>query len=110
MSALAEKIRRARESTVEAGGHVFTIRRPTDADAMSLGDASVMDIVRRFVVGWTLKEIDLIPGGSPVDAAFDAEAFGEWVSDQPEVIGTLSTAIVSAYQAHAQKRSDAEKN
>jgi hypothetical protein len=110
MSALADKIRRARESTIEAGGHSFTIRRPTDAEAMSLGDASVMDLVQRFVVGWNLKEIDLIPGGSPVAAAFESDAFTEWVSDQPDVIGTLSTAIVSAYKTHAEKRGDAEKN
>jgi hypothetical protein len=110
MSALADKIRRARESAVEAGGFSFTIRRPTDAEAMTLADATVIDLVRRFVVGWNLKEIDLIPGGSPVAAAFDVDAFGEWVSDQPEVIGALSTAIVAAYQAHAAKRGEAEKN
>jgi hypothetical protein len=110
MSALADKIRRARESSVEAGGHSFTIRRPTDSEAMSLGDSGVMDVVGRFVVGWNLKEIDLIPGGSPVDAPFDAEAFSEWVADQPEVMGTLSSAIVAAYTTHSQKRSDAAKN
>jgi hypothetical protein len=110
MSALADKIRKARESSVDAGGHRFTIRRPTDAEAMTLGEATIIDVARRFVVGWDLQEIDLIPGGNPVAAQFDAEAFGEWVSDQPETLGVLSTAIVSAYQAHAAKRSNAEKN
>jgi len=110
MSALADKIRRARESTVEAGGHSFTVRRPTDADAMGLGKATVIELVVRFVVGWNLKEIDLIPGGSPVEAPFDDEAFSEWVADQPEILGVLSGAIVSAYQDHAKKRTEAEKN
>jgi len=110
MSALADKIRRARETQVEAGGYVFTIRRPTDAEAMSLGKASVMDLVTRFVVGWNLKEIDLIPGGSPVDAPFDGDAFGEWVADQPETLSVLAAAIVDAYKAHSAKRSEAEKN
>lgn len=110
MSVLADRIRRARESQVEAGGFVFTIRRPTDAEAVSLGGLDAVGIMRRFVVNWNLKEIDLVPGGSPVDAAFDAEAFGEWVSDQPQTIATLSTAIVEAYQAHVEKRSEAEKN
>jgi hypothetical protein len=110
MSALADKIRRARESTVAACGHSFTIRRPTDADAMTLGEATVLDVGCRFTVGWTLHEIDMIPGGSPVAAPFDAEAFREWVSDQPEVLGTVSAAVVAAYQAHVAKRSEAEKN
>jgi hypothetical protein len=110
MSALADKIRKARESSVEAGGHSFTIRRPTDAEAMTLGEATVTDVARRFVVAWSLKEIDLIPGGSPTDAPFDSDAFVEWVSDQPETLAALSSAIVAAYQAHVAKRGEAEKN
>lgn len=110
MSALADKIRKARESEVPAGGFSFTVRRPTDAEAMNLGGVKAVDLLVRFVVGWNLKEIDLVPGGSPVAAPFDAEAFGEWVSDQPEVLGTLSAAIVKAYEAHAAKREDAAKN
>jgi hypothetical protein len=111
MSALADKIRRARESDVEAGGFSFTIRRPTDAEAMTLAGTNVVEnLLCRFVVGWNLKEIDLIPGGSPVAAAFDVDAFGEWVSDQPETLAALSSAIVAAYQAHVAKRGDAEKN
>ena len=110
MSALADRIRRARESQVEAGGHSFTIRRPTDAAAASLGIASAVDIVGRFTVGWTLKEIDLVPGGSAVDVPFDAEAFEEWVSDRPDIIAALAGAIVEAYKAHVDKREGVEKN
>lgn len=110
MSVLADKIRRARESQVEACGHTFTIRRPTDADAMSLGESTALDLVRRFTVGWNLTELDLIPGGSGAAVDFDAEAFGEWVADQPEVIGGLITALFDAYKAHAAKREGAAKN
>lgn len=110
MSALADRIRRARESTVESGAHRFTVRRPTDAAAASLGAASAVDIVARFTVGWTLQEIDLIPGGSAVDVPFDADAFAEWVADRPDVIATLASAIVDAYKAHVEKREGAEKN
>jgi hypothetical protein len=91
MSALADKIRKARESEVPAGGFSFTVRRPTDAEAMNLGGVKPVELLVRFVVGWNLREI-------------------EWVSDQPEVMGTLSAAIVKAYEAHAAKREDAAKN
>lgn len=110
MSALADKIRRARESKVEAGGHTFTIRRPTDAEAATLGDLSGAELLRRFVVGWSLQEIDLIPGGSAVDVPFDADAFVEWVSDQPATFGALAAAIVDAYKAHVDRREGVEKN
>lgn len=110
MSALADKIRRARESKVDAGGHSFTIRRPTDAEAATLGGMDTVGILGRFVVGWNLKEIDVIPGGSPIDAPFDAEAFGEWVSDQPDIIGTLAQAVIDSYKAHVARREGAEKN
>lgn len=110
MAGLADKIRKARESTVESGGFKFTIRRPTDAEAVALGDVSTVQLLGRFVVGWNMKEIDLLPGGSPIDAPFDAEAFTEWVSDQPDVSLELSKAVVDSYKAHVQKRGEAEKN
>jgi len=111
MSALADKIRRARESKVEAGGHTFTIRRPTDAEAQQFADgADAMVLARRFVIGWDLAELDLIPGGSPEPAAFDEDAFAEWVGDHPVVLGKLVNAIVDRYVEHAKVREDAEKN
>lgn len=110
MSALADKLRRARESVIEAGGHQFTIRRPTDMEAVQMGEQTALDILCRHTVGWTLKEIDLVPGGTPVDAAFDAEAFREWVQDQPTVFAALMEGIKGAYAAHAQKREAAAKN
>lgn len=110
MSALADKLRRARESVIEAGGFKFTVRRPTDMEAVLMGEQTVLDILCRHTVGWSLKEIDLVPGGSPVEAAFDADAFREWVQDQPEVFAALVDGIKGAYAAHAQQREAAAKN
>lgn len=107
---LIDKIRKAREQTVEADGHVFTIRRPTDEEAIGLGNAGLVDVVKRFVVGWNLQEIDIIPGGSAVDVAFDAEVFAEWVADRPVVWQPIAQAVLDAYTAHAKKRDDAVKN
>lgn len=111
MSALADKLRRARESEVEAGGHVFTIRRPTDVEAHGMAGQDTLDAVCRFVVGWNLSEIDLgVPGGSGVAAGFDVDALREWLSDRVEVLGKLAEAIVKAYQDHVAQKADAEKN
>lgn len=110
MSALSDRIRRARESQVEAGGFVFTIIRPTHADRETLSGIRQVEFVARFTTGWNLKEIDLVPGGSPVDALFDTEALREWVADQPEILEALVKAIVDAFHAYAQKKDTAEKN
>jgi hypothetical protein len=109
---LIDKIRRARQVAVEAGGKPFTIRRPTDEEAIAISrdNASLLDVVKRFTVGWGLQEVDLVPGGSPVAVPFDADLFGEWVADQPEVWEPLGNAIMDAYKAHADKRDTAAKN
>lgn len=109
---LAEKIRKARESTVDVDGKTWAIRRPTDEEAAQLranGDG-LLAIVKRFVIGWPLTEIDLVPGGTGVSVPFDHEVFGEWVADQPDLWTPLGMAILDAYKLHADKRDAAVKN
>ena len=109
---LADKIRKARETGVEVNGGVWTIRRPTDEEAAAIssrGDG-LLTIVKSFVIGWPLKEIDLISGGTDIAVPFDAEAFSEWVADKPELWEPLGTAILSAYKTHADKRDTSVKN
>lgn len=107
---LIDKIRKARETTVEAAGKEFTIRRPTDEEAMQLGHLNLVEIVKRFTTGWGVVELDLIPGGGPEKVPFDPDLFAEWVADRPEVWEPLGTAIMNAYKAHADKRDAAVKN
>jgi hypothetical protein len=109
---ILDKLRKAREVNVEAGGKQFTIRRPTDEEALRIGrdDTDMLGIVKRFTVGWDLTELDVIPGGTGAKLPFDAELFGEWVADQPAVWEPLAQAIMDAYKAHADKRDAAVKN
>lgn len=108
--ALIDKLRRARESKIEAGGHTFTVRRPSDAEATLLGGSSPLDLVHRHVVDWDLCEMHLIPGGNPEPAPFSAEVWATWVDDQPALWGPLSDAIISAYRRHVESREAVEKN
>lgn len=56
------------------------------------------------VVGWTAKEIDLIPGGiADIDAAFDIEAFIEFVGDYPEAYKAICNAVVESYIEYHKK-------
>jgi hypothetical protein len=109
---LIDKIRKAREVGVEVNGKSFTIRRPTDEEALRIGrdNADMLAIVKIFTIGWNLAEIDVIPGGTDVKLPFESELFAEWISDQPEMWEPLAVAIMNAYKAHADKRESAVKN
>lgn len=113
MSTLAEKLRKARESQVEADGHKYTIRRPTDAQRVewtSIKGFSPLEMVRRCVVDWDLLEVDILPGGSPTAAPFSAEAFAEYIDDKKELWQPLSKAIAEAIEARLDAIEEAKKN
>lgn len=111
---LVEKIRKARQSSVQCGAYVFTITRPTDLDVVEMqtaGRLALKDMLARFVVGWSgVRELDLIPGGSPEPAAFSTEVFVEFVADRPHLWAPLNDAILGAYRAHEAALEAAEKN
>lgn len=107
---LLEKLQRAREFGVSAGGHNFTVRRPTDADALDMQGRAAIEFVKRFVVGWDLTELDVIPGGGPEKVPFDAELWAAWVEDQVELWEPLAMAILDAYRTHVSAREDDAKN
>lgn len=108
---LIEKIRKARESSVELSGFVFKFRRPTDEEAVTLGRMTFIDVCRHFVTGWEkVKELDVIPGGGPEPVPFDAELWGEWLADRPDFWQPLQKAILDSYRAHSKKRDAEAKN
>lgn len=108
--ALIEKLRKARELTIEAGGHKFIARRPTDSDALELVGIKPIEFVQRFVVGWDLVELDVIAGGGPETVPFDPALWSDWVADHPELWQPISSAIMDAYTRHVQMREESAKN
>lgn len=110
MSKLAEKMRRAREFDVQIEGHKFTVRRPTDAELLDLSGSKAFDFACRFVVGWDVKELDMIPGGGPDVVPFDVADWVEWLGDRSDLWEPLSKAIVDSYKAHEAATKENEKN
>lgn len=108
--ALIDKLLRARERAVPVGRWNFTIRRPTDADALGMQDRTPLEFVTRFVVGWDLTELDVIPGGGPERVPFDPELWRAWVADRPEVWEPLAIAILDDYKRHVDAREADAKN
>lgn len=109
---LIDKIRKARETNIDVEGHTFTIRRPTDEEALDFSGDNVklLSVVKNFTIGWDLSEIDIIPGGTSEKVPFDSALFGEWVADQPLIWEPLGSAIINAYKVHSDKREAALKN
>lgn len=107
---LLDKRQAARQSVVEAGGFKFTIRRPTAYERASIGGQAPFDLLCKFVVGWNLNEIDLIPGGSPTPAAFDSELLADYLADNPELWEPLTVALAESIRIHDEAVGNAAKN
>lgn len=108
---LIDKMRRAREFSVAAGGYTFTLRRPTDLEWIEIAGQGQARAVLPFVIGWEgVKESDLLPGGDPHPLPFDATACQEWLADRVDLLPNLLDAFVKSYEGHLQARTDAAKN
>jgi len=110
---LIAKIRQQRELKVTVGKFTFTGHRPTDVEAIALGqaDSAFSDIAERFVIGWDgVTEDDIVHGGSMVPVPFDALLWAEWCADRPDFWGPISTAVLDSYRQHAKTTEDAAKN
>lgn len=108
---LVEKIRKSRETKVEAGGFTFVIRRPTALEMAEMPAISRGRAVLPFVIGWEgVREIDVIPGGDPHPLAFEAGVCAEWLGDRLDILAPLATQIFDAYTAHQKAIEEQKKS
>lgn len=110
MSVALDKRHKAREQLVAAGGHSYTLRRPTAAALARLAEGSRLDMLRACVVGWDLTYLDLYPGGEPVHAVFTAELWSDWLDDSPAIWEPLIDALLGMIRQHQDALEAAEKN
>ncbi len=107
---LIEKLKRARESTVEVGGFTFTVRRPTDLEMFEHRNMGPRELLK-FVVGWAgVKESDLINGGDPHPVTFDQDLCAEWLSDRAELLSAVAGRVRQAYYEAKAHQDQAAKN
>ncbi len=112
MSALSARLRKAREMSVEAGGHTFTVLRPTPLEreegVRTLGPSRW---VLSLVIGWgKVTESDLLPGGDPHPLPFDQDACSEWLSDRPDLFAVVADGVVKGFTAYAERLDASLKN
>ena len=101
MKVTLERYRACRETRVPicGGAHHVTVRRPTELAVARAGGIGI-DFAIGCVVGWDLTVADLVAGGEPEPADFDAAVFAEWIADKPGDWRALVDAVSDAYQAH----------
>lgn len=110
-NSLVEKIRKSREQHVPVGKYTFIVRRPTDMEMLEFRLDRRPIALLRFVIGWEgVTEGDIIPGGDPHPAPFEADACAEWLSDRMDLFGPVSEAVIAAYEAHRRTQDEAAKN
>jgi hypothetical protein len=108
---LIDKIRKAREQTVEAGGHRFVVRRPTALEMIEIQDKPRGRAILPFVIGWDgVRELDVVPGGDPHPLPFDVDLCNEWLTDRLDLLSVLADAVFDSFAAHAARQEDAKKN
>ena len=111
MSARSKQFEAIDPFNLTVDGHEYTLRRPTPAEAINLGEATGLDLVRRFVVGWDHTELSLgFPGGTPKSEPFDSDLWAAYADRHLALWGPISDAIVNAYADRAKALEDAAKN
>ena len=102
MSALLQKMLRAREKRVIIGRHTFIVRRPTPLEhEENLRKGNIARGILDFVVGWDgVTEADLVKGGDPHPVLFDAEVCAEWLSDRPDLFEPIARNVVDSFGEH----------
>ena len=112
MSALAEKLRKARTLKVEAEEFVFYVLRPTPLEfdeKLRRGDSARGML--SLIVGWEgVSELSMFNGGTPHPLEFDPAACAEWLSDRPDLFKHISKAVVDGYEAYLAKLEGELKN
>lgn len=114
MSELAKVLRKQREFPVKIGKFTFTVRRPTDVEAIEI-HTKAMDfsqLAQAYVVGWDgVTEDDIRGGGgSTVASPFDLEDWREWCADRPDFWQPIGNALWEKYSQHIQKAEAVAKN
>jgi hypothetical protein len=106
--ALIDRLRAARERDVEIGGFKFRLRRPTGLHiATDAGDPQSM--LRKSIVGWTIPECEVVPGGSGEPAAWELDAAMEWLEDRPELYNALIRELNAMIDDFVAKLKETEK-
>ncbi len=112
MSEIARALRKSRQFQVTVGKFKFTVRRPTDVEAIAIHQENMTfdKIASKFVIGWEGVTVDAIQGGGSMTVPeFDREDWEEWCADRPDFWQPISLGLWERYSKHIEKAEAAGK-
>lgn len=111
MSDLLSRRIAARQRIKQAGGHSFTLRRPTEFELLKFRSLSVLEYLCECIDDCDLTEADLIGNGSAdIKVPFSRPLLFDWMQEHPELWQPLTDELSSMVKAHGEALEDAAKN
>ncbi|MFA5941416.1 MAG: hypothetical protein WC809_18845 [Sinimarinibacterium sp.] len=113
MSELTNRLRKAREFKLTAGGLNLLLRRPTDAEMVDQAEVGFQSyrFAQRFVVGWEgVTENDIYRNSNGDALEFDSADWAAWVADRKDLWDPICDALLATYRAHAEELKTTAKN
>lgn len=101
----------ARQRIKEAGGHRFTLRRPTEFEMVKFSGMTRLEYLCACIDDCDLTEADVVDGGSSELAVpFDRALLFDWMQEHPELWIPLADELAAMVSAHRASLEEAAKN
>lgn len=111
MSDLLKRRIAARQRIKEAGGHTFTLRRPTEFEKVKFASLTMLEYLSQCIDDCDLTEADLFDGGnSEAKVPFERGLLFDWLQENPELWTPLMDELRSMVDSHAATLEEAAKN
>lgn len=109
---LVKELRTRRESTVEVGAMVFTVRRPRELEMAAWSASSMADVAIKSVHGWIGVTVGDVTGKENDDlpVEYSRELADEWLPDRPDIVVKVWGKVQDLIAEHHAKREEATKN
>lgn len=111
MSDLLARRIAARQRIKQAGGHTFTLRRPTEFEKVKFSSLTVLEYLCECIDDCDLSEADLFDGGSAdLKIPFERGLLFDWLQEKPELWKPLMDELGDMAKTHAAALEAAAKN
>lgn len=114
MSALADRIRKARQFKRDIDGWRLILRRPTEEEGARIFTRDTVEFVelaKEYVIGWEgVKESDIVVSGTTDDVPFDPDVWREVIVDRPELWRPIAEQITESWLNNRKAREERSKN
>jgi len=113
MSALSNRMKKARQSPFEIGGYTFIILRPTVYEMVRYKEegGTPYKLADECVVDWKgVHECDIIEGGAAEEIPFDRDTWSSWLQEKGEWWAPIGLRVIQVFNEYVERTEAATKN